>query len=132
MSGTEYFLIDIEIVNSTNDSVTFLTYSCSTGLNIVTDLKNFIVHPNVCSRNVPAVVILGPGQKFTTPAILNRTLEDNKSYLIKIGWIFIIKNQKNIENLDKYIDEYKKSLKSIIWSKPIRLDEAYSQTYEVH
>lgn len=125
-----YFLIDFNLINNTDDTVKFLTYSCSTFGNIVTDSKNIEICANNCASNSIMPVELGPKQILSVPVIF-RTNTKNAVGSIKVGWILLSETTYNVSNLPKILARCRKSLENVIWSDSINLQGWGTRCYEI-
>lgn len=124
------FLVEVKIINKTNSTIKFLTYSCSTAANIIVDTKKIDICPNVCSRNLTVRIILNPNQEFRIPVILKTTVE-NSYNKIRIGWIMIEDNGYNSEHVDEFLLKNQEDSKNVLWSAPFTIEAVYGQPFEV-
>jgi hypothetical protein len=126
-------LVEIRIINNSKNPIEFLTYSCTTGYNIVVDNKNITAYENVCSPNRIIPVLLNPRQEFIFPVLLKAKEQLPYYQPIRIGWIFLTKNNTGSpENLMKEMIKSSKYLKNVLWSEnPIFFDDSKSKTFEI-
>jgi len=125
-----YFLVEAKLINSTNSSFEFLTYTCTTVGNIVVENKNIAPCVNNCSGNSLITIKLKPKQEFSLTVIL-KTFKANTYENVKIGWLLLNQNMVSHDDYRKVLEINREKLVNVIWSNPIYLDESISLPYEI-
>lgn len=125
-----YFLIDFILVNNSDSSCRFLTYRCTTALNLVTDNKEIEICINNCASNKLTTIILQSGQKFSVQVLIKVKREYTRDK-VKLGWIFIQESFENIDGFSKVLDQNRKNLNNVIWSDKVLLKKTDGQPYEI-
>jgi len=59
-----FYLIDVKLTNTSNESIGFITYTCSSANNIILDNKAIRVSINRCSGNGPMPIELKPHKNY--------------------------------------------------------------------
>ena len=121
-----YYLIDVKLVNTSDRSIEFITYSCTSVGNIVLDNKLFRICVNRCSGNAPMLLVLRPKQEFYLPIILQTNIRDTIDR-IKVGWIYIGRDNESISTsgyMPKLLTRKRINLEDVIWSEPLCLNSS--------
>jgi hypothetical protein len=127
----DYFLIDVNLLNNSDDSLYFLTYNNTPIGNIILDSKQFKICLNSFLNNAPIGIELKPGKEFSIPLILE-THRRNANANIKIGWALL--TPKIVGKMDNYfnlIEEARTKYKNVIWSDPLYLNELGGKPIEL-
>lgn len=128
-----FFIVDVKVINTSNQPVSFFTYSCSIGENLILDNKLISLCASRCSGNGPIKLELKSKQTLSIPIILQvpRKISLLKA---KIGWIYIDKTVENITFSDYYklIQNKKKILQDVIWSNIFNLDFSGGKPYDIN
>jgi hypothetical protein len=129
-----YYLVDLMLVNSTDSICEFVTYSCSTLINILIDHNDYGFLFHNCSSNFSTLIRLRPKQEFILPVILFRNKHSNLSDdQVKFG--FIMLTRKNLvtqeESVIQILHRMRERQENIIWSTPITMDITSFHPYEI-
>ena len=123
------------IYNPTDDTIRFLTMTCSYEDFFLTDTADFKVQQdNLCYSNYPTFITLPPKSKTdryitVRSAKTNFTPADYVKYKIKIG-MYLITWTKNLKYRDQH-DLYENRQKAeIIWSNDLELNKLYREIYK--
>ena len=128
----DYCLFEIHLINSSNSSVEFLTYTCTPGINIVWDNKNLTIITNKCVSNNLTTITLGPKQIFSFTLILKPEKELNGEQ-IKFGWILLTyENTSSPSNFFNVVERCRKNFEYVIWSNPVNLESVPRMSYDIN
>lgn len=128
-----FFLVDVKLINTSNQSIEFITYSCTSAGNIVLDNKVIRISVNRCSGNGPMLIELEPKQEFSLPVIL-QAHRGNSFTKIKIGWVFIdgdTKLIKSFSDISNLLIRKRERLQDVIWSEPLYLHASGGTPFEL-
>ena len=128
-----YFLVDFKIINKSEQSIEFITYSCTSVENIVVNNKSVRLLANRCSGNGPMLVELKPMQSFSLPIIIQTNIKNAFTNIID-GWIYIDKVSESIysfHDIYKLLTKKKANLEDVIWSDSLYLDASGGKPFEV-
>lgn len=128
-----FFLIDVMLINTSNESIEFITYTCSSSGNIVLDNKAIRVSINRCSGNGPMPVELKPNQELSIPVILQAQKKDSFTK-IRIGWVFIESDSKVIKSfsdISSLLLRKRERQEDVIWSEPLYLSASGGTPFEL-
>lgn len=129
-----YYLVDIHLINNTDSICEFITYSCSSLINILSDHKEYGYLFHNCASNYDTPVRLRPKQEFTLPVILFRNSHLYKSDdPVKFGFILLTRKYLFSQEESAYVllDRMRKRQENIIWSSPIILHTTSFHPYEI-
>jgi hypothetical protein len=137
-----YYLVEVKLINNTDEVYDFYTLSCSSLINIITDSKELSFLYHICSNEHSVLVRLKPKQEYSIPVILL-----SKKYVKSFGFSyntrfgFIISEpksgllKKNIPMTDQKITSELKSMRekqeNVIWSDPVILSTNNFKPYEI-
>ena len=124
------YLIEITLTNNSDSDISFLTHSCTTDENVVTDPNNVIVIGKNCASNSNTTVTLKSKQVFRLVTIL-KCVTYVPNYL-RIGWVLL--NHENTQSAFDYLPMLQKSkekLENIIWAPIIELNCCIAHPYEI-
>jgi hypothetical protein len=126
-----YLLINLQLINNTDSTCTFLASCCNLEFNFLVDSKLIKICSNNCSANFPIPYSLKPSQIFSIPILLQIRLKD--SYGIKqfrTGQVMLNPNTSHLD-FNERIRNMKKNSINIIWSNEIQLTVANNQQYSI-
>jgi hypothetical protein len=130
-----YYFVDLKLVNNTDKRFDFITMTCASLINIVTDSKHlqFLI-PN-CSANHFTIIRLKPKQEYVLPAVLfqNSQSEFNTDN-IRFGFILA-----QVDDFDRkgdkspvdQLEEMRENKENVIWSESIDLSVTTYHPYQI-
>lgn len=128
--GNVHYLVEINVMNISNEIKEFMTYDCTTAGNVVSDSKGIVNWVNLCPSNSMTEIKLKPKQIFSVPVILLSEKEINTK--VKFG--FICLNRKIVASPEDFyliINKSREKLENVIWSEPIMIDIRYGNHYTI-
>jgi hypothetical protein len=127
-----YYLIDLNLKNTTSKQIEFITFSCTPFVNVVLKTNEFKICQNRCVTNQFNSVFLNPGQEFKIPLIIKGN-EHVKSKCISIGWALLTKeNTKRVDNYFYVLKRARKDFKNVLWSNEICVDNDGGYPIEIN
>lgn len=134
-----YYLIEIKLINHTDEVCEFYTLSCSSLVNIITDAEqaSFLYH--YCTDYFPNVIELKPLQEYSVTAILIRN-KYIKGFTPSGRFGFIVDKPK--KKFGKYISRtnneivtelklMRQNSENVIWSDPVILTATNFNSYKI-
>lgn len=134
-----YYLVDVKLINNTNEECEFYTFTCGSLINIITDSKqvNFLYHN--CSADLATLIKLNPRQEYSVDVILLRNKYMN-GFNTNVKFGFIINKPKtkfgrkipttNHEILSE-LKLMREKQENVIWSDPVSLTATSFNPYEI-
>jgi hypothetical protein len=124
-------LVGIKIIDTASSEIEFLTYTCTSGVNLVFKTSFVAAEVNNCAGNMVTLIKLKPGEEFSYMAICK--VQQGCPEEFKLGWIWLnTKNTDDIFALDQKLLQSRKTMQNVIWSNPIYVSCCGGQPYEVH
>jgi hypothetical protein len=134
-----YYLIEIKLINHTDEVCEFYTLSCGSLVNIITDADQATFLYHNCTDYFPNVIELKPEQEYSVTAILIRN-KYIKGFTPSGRFGFVIDKPK--KKFGKYIartnNEIVTELKlmrqkqeSVVWSDPVVLTATNFNSYKI-
>ena len=111
------FNVPVKLSNISNDTLRYLSMSCSWDESFSIDNKNLNILVWGCDKNVPVDKLVLPHNSvvYNIPVLTDGTIESNK---FRIGMNLLIVNKKNKRfTWDLILSDYK--TKNLIWSNPV-------------
>lgn len=127
LDSTIVYHLNLELINNSKDSITFISMSCShEDMFVVEDSTILRVHPYyLCWANFPVALTLAPDETYSK-SIMIRPIEKqlSQSEITRIGFRFIEGNPKTL-TFDEIIDKYKNrhDANNTIWSNEVRIEK---------
>ena len=115
------FLIEVKLINYSNDTIEFITYTCLPGRMVVLDSKDFKLWLNICIDNNNFPMKLKPGQEYSFPILLVSN-KSNDNRFVRIGWIYL--NSQNTLDIDDFFDQVqiaRTNQTHVVWSNQVYL-----------
>lgn len=129
-----YFLVEIKIINNTISSQEFVTYSCSSLINVLVDSKEVKFFYHNCSSNYPYHIKLKPNQEFSLPIML-QTKRKNWSSNNKVKFGYIIMHPRRLkdnESVSQILENMREQQENVIWSEPIELNVTSFKPFKIN
>jgi hypothetical protein len=132
LDTTSTFHIATTLYNPTNDTIDFVTMTCSYEDLFITDTSIFKVQSRYdCFSNYPEVISMPPKSKLDQFIMVRPTSKDLKliEHTLKIGMYLMIPNEKN--GFKGIINQYENRQKAnILWSNELDLKRLYRRQYK--
>ena len=126
-----YILLDLRLINKTDSVCEFITKSCATIGNILTDPEQVEFCPIYCSSNSIIAIQINPGQDFTVPVILKFHVNISDIDSVKFGIVLFPPELLEHMDFNEGISYLKKNRINIIWSDPIKLYALEGNPFEI-
>ena len=127
-----YYLVEVHLRNNTDSTCEFITMSCASLVNIVTDSKeiNFLYHN--CASNYPGPIKLKPNQEFSIPFIVYRK-RNNEKFDESVRFGFVLANPCFFhgDRITSQLREMNKEKKHVIWSESIVLSTCSFHPFKI-
>jgi hypothetical protein len=129
---SEFYLVDVSLVNNSDSIIKFIAFTCTTYFNVLFNSEGLSMFRYKCAVNYPNIFTLNPKQKFTVPLILRDTSNMSSEKEIKFGFILseLKYFKKNIDP-DVTLREMRERKENVIWSQPIQLYHLTSEPFEI-
>jgi hypothetical protein len=124
-----YYLVDIKLINNTQNPFDFFCFTCCASRVILTDNKDLNTCYNFCVSDSPFNVALKPKQEFSFPALFRSKGRIDKD--VRIGIVFVTSRNATISNFSRMLEGYIENQENTIWSDPINLRTIYGPVFEV-
>jgi len=129
-----YYLVDLRLINNSNNECEFYTLICGSLVNIITDSRQISFLYHNCSADLASLIKLKPRQEYSVSAILVRnkylgTFNPN----VRFGFIISKPKKGAITNHEivTRLKALRENPENAIWSDPVILTATNSYTYEI-